>query len=159
MRYFINKIMIPIAFFINIGAFGQENKDNFSAEIVILEDKNLKNFIDSIGLKNYYLKDGQTWYLDFRKANEIKLTSSRKSRLFQPNTNVYLTIINDNIIFILSKKDDYIPIERTGLEVDLNKFNFINLTFELSSYWILKEVNGKIEIVSQSIYNGKVNSQ
>ena len=146
-------------FLFSTSVFGQRHEENFTAEIVILENENLKKVIDSIDLKNYYLKDGQTWYLDFRKANEIKLASSRKSRLFQPNTNVYLTIINDNIIFILSKKDDYIPIERTGLEVDLNKFNFINLTFELSSYWILKEVNGKIEIVSQSIYNGKVNSQ
>ncbi len=142
-------------FLFSTSVFGQRHEENFTAEIVILENENLKKVIDSIDLKNYYLKDGQTWYLDFRKANEIKLASSRKSRLFQPNTNVYLTIINDNIIFILSKKDDYIPIERTGLEVDLNKFNFINLTFELSSYWILKEVNGKIEIVSKSIYDGK----
>ncbi|WP_314059084.1 hypothetical protein [Empedobacter brevis] len=148
-------IITTMYFLFSTSVFGQRHEENFTAEIVILENENLKKVIDSIDLKNYYLKDGQTWYLDFRKANEIKLASSRKSRLFQPNTNVYLTIINDNIIFILSKKDDYIPIERTGLEVDLNKFNFINLTFELSSYWILKEVNGKIEIVSKSIYDGK----
>ncbi|WP_322970737.1 hypothetical protein [Faecalibacter sp. LW9] len=151
----IKKLMLFIILFINIGVSGQENKTNFLAEIVILENENLKSFIDSIGLKNYYLKDGQSWYLDFRKDDEIKLANIRKSKLIQPNTNIYITIINDNVIFILSKKNQTISIKKTGLEVDLNKFNFVDLTFELSSYWILKEKKGKIKIISKSIYDGR----
>lgn len=152
-------IITTMYFLFSTSVFGQRHEENFTAEIVILENENLKKVIDSIDLKNYYLKDGQTWYLDFSNSNEIKLASFRKSKLFQSNTDVYLTIIDDNILFILSKRNHIIPIKKTGLKVDLNRFKFLDLTTELSSYWILKEVNGKIEIVSQSIYNGKVNSQ
>ncbi|MGV0829122.1 hypothetical protein ACTS9C_09645 [Empedobacter brevis] len=152
-------IITTMYFLFSTSVFGQRHEENFTAEIVILENENLKKVIDSIDLKNYYLKDGQTWYIDFSNSNEIKLASFRKSKLFQSNTDVYLTIIDDNILFILSKRNHIIPIKKTGLKVDLNRFKFLDLTTELSSYWILKEVNGKIEIVSQSIYNGKVNSQ
>lgn len=148
-------IITTMYFLFSTSVFGQRHEENFTAEIVILENENLKKVIDSIDLKNYYLKDGQTWYIDFSNSNEIKLASFRKSKLFQSNTDVYLTIIDDNILFILSKRNHIIPIKKTGLKVDLNRFKFLDLTTELSSYWILKEVNGKIEIVSKSIYDGK----
>lgn len=148
-------MILFIFFFINTGVFGQVNKANLSAEIVILENENLKKIIDSIDLKKYYLRDGQFWYIDFRKDDEIKLASGRISKFIQSDSNIYITIIDNTIIFIISKKDQIIPIKKTGLKVDLDRFNIIDLTFELSSYWVLKERKGKIKIISKSIYNGK----
>ncbi|QHC84107.1 hypothetical protein AS589_04540 [Empedobacter brevis] len=153
------KKVMPVVLFLSIGVFGQESKENIYAEIVTIKNNNLINFIELIDLKKYYLRDGQVWYIDFSKENEIKLASGRISKFIQSDSNIYITIIDNNIIFILSKKDQIIPIKKTGLKADLNRFNIIDLTFELSSYWILKEVNGEIKIVSKSIYNGKVNSQ
>lgn len=155
MKNFIRTIKVSLFFLLTIAVNGQIEQKDFSAEIVILKNQNLVNFIDSIGLSKFYLKDSQIWYIDFRKTDFIKLASMKKTKLFQPHTDVYLTMIDDKVIFILSRKNDLLPAIKTGFKVDLSKYNFFDLTFELSSYWILKEANGKIEIVDQSIYDRK----
>lgn len=58
---------------------------------------------------------------------------------------------NDNIIFILFSDEEDVQIRKTGFKVDLSEFKFRDLTFENSTYWILKEDEGKIEILKEYI--------
>lgn len=155
MTNFIKQLILLYFLLFSVMLYSQNNNKDYSAEIVTLKNQNLENFIDSIDLKNHYLREGQIWYIDFRNKDKIKLASSRISKLIQLHSELFITIINNNIIFLVTEEDYMINIKKTGLWVDLKRFNILDLTFELSSYWILKEIDGKIKIIKESIYDGK----
>ena len=118
---------------------------------VVLENESLKETIDFLNLQNHCITKGQSWYLDYRKGDYVILSRMRKSKLIQTGAKIYLTMRNDNIIFILFSDEEDVQIRKTGFKVDLSEFKFRDLTFENSTYWILKEDEGKIEILKEYI--------
>ena len=133
--------------------FAQEIKEDFSAELVIINDENLKEIITNINLDDYCKREGYVWIIDFRKKNYIELTSSKKSKLLRPDSSIYGTILNDEIIFIISNENDLISIKKIGFKIDLNKFNFYDVsTGPNVSSWYFKKLNEKTELVKENIF-------
>lgn len=146
------KTIILLSLFSSL-LFAQEIEEDFSAELVVLNNENLKGIITNINLDEKCKRDGYVWVLDFRKEDYIELTSSKKSKLLRPNTNIFSTLLSDNIVFIILKKTNSISIEKTGFKIDLKRFNFYDVsTGPNVSSWYFKEVNGKIDLIKEDIY-------
>lgn len=146
------KTIILLLLFSNL-LFAQEIKEDFSAELVVLNDLSLKEIITNINLDEKCKRERYVWVLDFRKEDYIELTSSKKSKLLRPNTNIYGTMLNDNIVFILLKENKSISIKKTGFKIDLNKFNFYDVsTGPNVSSWYFKKVNGKTDLIKEIIF-------
>lgn len=60
------KTIILLLLFSNL-LFAQEIKENFSAELVVLNDENLKEIITNINLNDYCINKGYVWYLNYKK--------------------------------------------------------------------------------------------
>ncbi|MBV7440109.1 hypothetical protein KRX57_01610 [Weeksellaceae bacterium TAE3-ERU29] len=127
---------------------------SYNVDIVILEDKTLLGFLPTLNLDKYCMRENEYWYLDYTKKDYILLSKSRiqnKIKLLNSNKDFYLTIIDNNLLFVYGEYLDQFT--KTGLKVDISHLiNLPPIFIEESSFWILRKDKDEINILLKRNY-------
>lgn len=152
---YLKRMFLTFLISINCLAFCQNKENSFYAEIVIIEDLNLINTIDSLLLNNNCVIKRADLYLDYRKSDYYLILGQgsikQYARFFKEDSvKIFMTFLNNNPFFILSKESDNLPIRKTDFKVDLSEFlNVYDYSIRDLSYWILKEQDKKMEVIKE----------
>ncbi len=153
MHYLKTTFLVFLISF-NCTAFCQDKENPFYASVVVIEDSNLIKIIESLLVNNNCVNKRADLYLDYRKADYLTLgqgSIKQKVRFFKKDgVKIYMTFLNNNPFFIFSKEEKNLPIRKTDFKVDLNEFlEVYDYSIRDLSYWILKEREGKVEVIKE----------
>lgn len=134
----------------------------YDSELVLFKNINFIKKLEEIIIKENSckkIKKNIDWYIEFKDSKEIIITHSRISNLYEiygdsPELDIYTTIINNQIVFVLLKNNDNRIISKTGLKVNLsNNLGKITLAAEHYSYWIVENNMNTFKIIGSKIIN------
>lgn len=154
---YLKYIIIILLLFTSGMSFCQKNKSFFYADIVIIKDLELIQTIESLTTNDQCISSRADLYIDYRNKDYIIFgQNSIKGYIGvykKQNTLIYLTFINNRLLFILSKKESNLPIQKTDFKVDLSEFlEIYDFSIRDLSSWHLKKVNGSYEIINEKLF-------
>lgn len=133
----------------------QDNNSN----LVFIKDNNLRDLLEIIITnENTCSSYSKTinWYVDFKHDNTILVSQSRIANLLESLKNnkreILTTIINDKIVFLVTKNDKNL-FYKSEFSINLEEFkNNEIVLFEDFSAWKIKSNEKRYEVVNKIIF-------
>ncbi len=155
--HYLKKIFFIILISTNYPAFCQVEENSFYASVVVIEDSDLINAINTLIVDNKCINKRADLYLDYRKNDYFILGQGsirQYTRLFKKeDVKVYMTFLNNNPLFIFSNDDKNLPIRKTEFKIDLSDFlEVYDYSIRDLSYWILKEEGGETKVIKEVLF-------
>lgn len=96
--------------------------------------------------------------MELKDSSNLLLSKSYPSNLIElaplHNAELYITTINDKILFIISESKYDFLFEKTSFQIELPTFSELDYVyFSNSSYWHLQKIQETFDVVEKRIYS------
>lgn len=127
--------------------------NKLSAELIIYQDEELISHIKKLEYYDNCLRQGEVWYLNIYD-NYISLSKTYIQNLLaslNEDKKLYITIVNDQVIFILTRNVTS-NIIRTSLYIDLIRYAELDYSFgDESVIWYIVRKNKQYDTIIKKI--------
>lgn len=129
------------------------------ALLVFFKDKDLSSLISNVISENNTCEKG-IWYAEIMDTSNILLSKSYLSNLIELSSlkenDLYMTTINNRIIFVISERRYDDLFQKTFFNLDLPTFSDLDFVYFYDfSYWHFQKMEDKFDVVEEKIYKCK----
>lgn len=152
----IFKLRYLIIFFF---LFTEVQAQKSQATLVFFGEADLSRLIGNIIVENEKCEKG-IWYVEIKDSSNFLLSKSFLPNLIEQsslrNTELYMTTIENNIIFIMTDSDYDALFKKTFFRLELPEFSDLDYVYFYDfSYWHLQRKNGAFDVKVEKKYNCK----
>ena len=124
--------------------------------LVFFEEEDLSTLIRNIIVQNKKCEKG-IWYVEIKDSSNFLLSKSFLPNLIEQsylrNSELYMTTIDNNIVFIITDSDYDVLFKKTFFRSKLPKFSDLDYVYFYDfSYWHLQRKNDLFVVIEEKIY-------
>lgn len=124
--------------------------------LVFFEENDLSSLVSNIISENSTCEKG-VWYIEIKDTSNILLSKSYLSNLIElsslKKSELYMTTVNNQILFIISDSKYDSLFKKTVFNIDLPTFSDLDFVYFYSfSFWHLQKMTDVYSVVHEKIY-------